>query len=128
LQLSCATRPACVSGGRQYEAGDGLKSSLAELDSKLPAKLWKVVVVLPSEDAEPRKNTRVIAILMPNDQTVGFDWSKYRVSVKEIEKLTGYKFFPNLPDEIAAELKAKVDEVEIPAKSTRPKRKDKNPE
>src|SRR3954469_5104407 len=38
----------------------------------VPARLWKVVLVLPREDAEPRKNTRVIAVLFPNDQTVGF--------------------------------------------------------
>jgi endonuclease G len=108
--------------GHKEEIGKG------KVEVTVPAKPWKVVMVLPSEDAEPRKNTRVIAILMSNDQTVGFDWSKYRVSVKEVKKLTGYKFFPNLPEEVAAALQDKVDEVEIPAKSTRPKSKDKKPE
>jgi endonuclease G len=121
---------ACGPHGTGGTGKDGKKDEIGKgkVEVTVPAKLWKVVMVLPSEDAEPRKNTRVIAILMPNDQTVGFDWSKYRVSVKEIEKLTGYKFFPNLPEEIAAELKDKVDEVEIPAKSTKPKSADKKPE
>jgi endonuclease G, mitochondrial len=79
----------------------------------VPNKVWKVILVLPSADAEPRKNTRVIAVLMPNDQTVDFDWSKYRVPVRRVEKLTGYKFFPNLPGELAAALKRRVDEVEV---------------
>jgi endonuclease G len=86
----------------------------------VPAKLWKVILVLPSEDAEPRKNTRVIAIIMPNDQTVGFDWTKYRVSVADVEKLTGYRFFPALPDDVATALKSRVDEVEVRVRGGRP--------
>ena len=85
----------------------------------MPAKVWKVILVLPNEEAAPRKNTRVIAVIMPNDQTVGFDWSKYRCSVKDVEKLSGYKFFSNLPEDLAAELKGRVDDVEVPAKFTR---------
>jgi endonuclease G len=86
----------------------------------VPAKLWKVILVLPNEDAEPRKNTRVIAIIMPNDQTVGFDWTKYRVSVADVEKLTGYKFFPELPEDVAQALKSRVDEVEVRVRGGRP--------
>jgi endonuclease G, mitochondrial len=55
----------------------------------------------------------VIAVIMPNDQTVDFDWSKYRVSVRQVERLTGYKFFPAVPEEVAAALKDRVDEVEV---------------
>jgi len=52
----------------------------------VPLVLWKVILVLPREDAEPRKNTRVIAVIMPNDQSVGFDWAKYRTSARDVEK------------------------------------------
>ena len=55
----------------------------------------------------------MIAVVMPNDQTVDFDWSKYRVSVRRVEKLTGYNFFPAVPAEVAAALKGRVDEVEV---------------
>ena len=79
----------------------------------VPAKIWKVILVLPSEDAEPRKNTRAIAVIMPNDQTVDFNWTQYRVSVREVEKLTGFKFFPNIPAEVAAEIKRDVDTVKV---------------
>ena len=83
------------------------------LNVTVPAKLWKVILVLPRADAEPRKNTRVIAVILPNDQTVNFDWAKYRVSVRTVEKLTGYKFFPALPKELARALKARADDVKV---------------
>jgi DNA/RNA endonuclease G (NUC1) len=79
----------------------------------VPSELWKVILVLPREGAEPRKNTRVISIIMPNDQTVDFDWTKYRVSARAVEKLTGYTFFRNVSDEIAVALRDKVDDVEV---------------
>ena len=84
-----------------------------------PAKLWKVIVVLPNEDAEVRKNTRVIAVLMPNDQTVDHDWGKYRTSVAEIEKLTGYNFFRNVPDDVAKALREHIDDVAVKVLSQR---------
>jgi endonuclease G len=93
--------------GQAEEIGKG------RLKVAVPAKIWKVVMVLPHEGAEPRKNTRVIAIIMPNNQSVGFDWTKYRVSAREVEKLTGFRFFPAVPEEIATELKERVDDVEV---------------
>ena len=58
----------------------------------VPAVTWKVVMVL-NAGAAPDRNTRLIAVVMPNDQTVDENWAKYRTSVKEVEKLTGYTFF-----------------------------------
>jgi endonuclease G len=108
--LQIAAGPAGVGGtgkdGYKKEIGKGRKIVV-------PHQVWKVVMVLPHADAEATKNTRVIAVIMPNDQTVDFDWSKYRVSVRAVEKLTGYKFFPAVPDEVAAALKERVDEVEV---------------
>jgi endonuclease G len=93
--------------GHREEIGRG------RLKVTVPSKLWKVILVLPHEDAEPRKNTRVISIIMPNDQTVDFDWTKYCVSASAVEKLTGYTLFRNVPDEIALALREKVDDVEV---------------
>jgi endonuclease G len=93
--------------GREEEIGKG------RLEVTVPAKVWKVILVLPHEDAEPTKRTRVIAVIMPNDQTVGDDWTKYRVSVRDVEKLTGFKFFAAVPKDVARSLKHRVDEVEV---------------
>lgn len=79
----------------------------------VPHEVWKVAVVLPHENAAPHRNTRVIAVVMPNDQSVGNDWTKYRTSARKIEKLTGLTFFRNLPEELADALRDKVDDVEV---------------
>jgi endonuclease G len=79
----------------------------------VPHQLWKVALVLPREDAEPRKNSRVIAVLMPNNQSVGFDWPKYRTTAREVEKLTGFRFFRNVPEEVAEALRDHRDTVEV---------------
>jgi endonuclease G len=109
LHIVCG--PAGVGGtgknGRAEEIGKG------RLTVMVPAKVWKVVLVLPEAGAEPRRNTRVIAIIMPNDQSVGFDWTKYRVAARQVEKLTNFKFFSALPDEVADALRDHVDAVEV---------------
>ena len=57
--------------------------------------------------------TRLIAIMMPNDDTVKHDWPRYRTSVKKVEELTGYTFFDKVPAEVINPLKEKVDEVVV---------------
>jgi endonuclease G len=79
----------------------------------VPHQLWKVALVLPREGAEPRKNTRVIAIIMPNNQSVGFDWTKYRTTARDVEKLTGYRFFRNVPEDVAEALRDHRDTVAV---------------
>jgi endonuclease G len=44
---------------------------------------------------------------MPNDQTVSEDWKPYAVSVAEVERRTGYKFFPLVPDDVAGPIKSR---------------------
>jgi endonuclease G len=86
-----------------------------KIEITVPAELWKVIVVLPSEGAAPRHNTRVIAVVIPNDQTVGFDWARYRTSATEIERLTGLTFFRNVPAPVAVALRSHIDDVAIHA-------------
>ncbi|MDB5311194.1 MAG: nucA, partial [Gemmataceae bacterium] len=59
--------------------------------------------------------TRAIAVVMPNDESVGHGWAKYRTSVKEVETLTGYKFFDRVPAQVIDPLREKVDDEHIPA-------------
>ena len=70
-------------------------------------------MVLPHPDAEPRKNTRVIAVVMPNDQSVDFNWAKYRTSTRTVEELTGLRFFRTLPEGLANDLRDQVDDVKV---------------
>jgi endonuclease G len=103
--------------GPHGEGGERKNGPAKEIGKNLkvtvPAKFWKVILVLPSEDAHPRRNTRAFAVIMPNDQSGDFDWAKYRVSVAEVEKLTGFTFFSNIDAEVAAEIKRDADTVKV---------------
>jgi endonuclease G len=78
----------------------------------VPTSVWKVILVL-DKGTNPTARSRVIAVWMPNDNTVTDEWPKYRVSVAEVEKKTGLKFFPLVAADVARELKGKVDDVKV---------------
>jgi endonuclease G len=78
----------------------------------VPASVWKVILVL-DKGTNPNAKSRTIAVWMPNDNTVVDDWTKYRVSVAEVEKKTGLTFFPLVHADVAKELKEKVDDVKV---------------
>jgi endonuclease G len=79
----------------------------------VPASVWKVALVV-DKGRNPTKDSRAIAVWMPNDQTVGDDWTEFRVSVAEVEKKTGLKFWPLVPEDAATALKEKPDAVKVP--------------
>jgi endonuclease G len=109
LYIACGPAGAGGTGtnGRKEEIGEG------RLKVTVPHRVWKVVLVLPREGAEPRKNTRVIAVVMPNDQTVDYDWAKYRVTARQVEKLTGLRFFPRVEEDVREALLDHLDKVEV---------------
>jgi endonuclease G len=81
---------------------------------EVPASTWKIVVVVPAGAgpvlARIAATTRVIAVDIPNVAGIRHDpWQKYLVSVSQLEKLTGFKFFTALRPELAVMLKSKVD-------------------
>jgi endonuclease G len=89
--------------------GEGKKEAIADGKVTVPQYTWKVVVVLDSPDAPVTEQTRVIAVLIPNDQSVAnTDWRDYRVSVNEIEKVTGYDFLSNVPKYVQSVIERKL--------------------
>ncbi|WP_390693684.1 DNA/RNA non-specific endonuclease [Aetokthonos hydrillicola] len=56
-------------------------------------------MVLDRPGASVTANTRVIAVNVPNQQGINYDWRAYRVSVKTLEGLTGYHFFDGVKTE-----------------------------
>jgi endonuclease G, mitochondrial len=106
---------ACGPYGTGGTGKDGHRDTIGKghVEVTVPAKVWKVIMVLPEEGAPPHKNTRVIAVVMPNDQTVDHDWTPYRTSVQAVEKMTGYTFFRSVPAPVAAALRRHVDDVEV---------------
>ncbi|HJR09312.1 MAG TPA: DNA/RNA non-specific endonuclease [Pyrinomonadaceae bacterium] len=97
----------------------GVTQTVAGGKVTVPAQTWKVVLVQPQgtdDVARVTTSTRVIAVLMPNTQGIrNIDWRTYRVSVDQIEQLTGLDFFSNVPANIQAVIEAQVDNQSIAA-------------
>lgn len=79
----------------------------------VPASSWKVIVVLDRPGlglAGINKNTRVIAVLMPNQAGIKqSSWRRFRVSVDQIEKETGYELLSSLPEDVQAVIEGQSD-------------------
>lgn len=78
----------------------------------LPTTTWKVIMVLPSGTNDVSRvttSTRLIAVSMPNQNGIDTNWRNYRVSVDDVEALTGYNFFSNVPASIQASIESVVD-------------------
>lgn len=68
----------------------------------VPQYTWKVVLVLPngSNDlSRINKGTRAFGIIVPNFPPVNMQatWREFRVTVDQVERLTGYDFFTAIP-------------------------------
>ncbi|MEO7539271.1 MAG: DNA/RNA non-specific endonuclease, partial [Pyrinomonadaceae bacterium] len=93
---------------------NGFANTIANGHVTVPNKTWKVILVLPngSNDVDRvTKTTRVIAVIMPNNQNIGINtpWRNFRVSVRQVEALTGYTFFTGVRPSIRPLLKKRAD-------------------
>jgi DNA/RNA endonuclease G (NUC1) len=82
----------------------------------VPQWTWKVVMVLPNADgddvARVDTSTRTFAVIMPNNDNIREeDWKKYLATVDQVEALSGYNFFSNVPENIQNVIEARLDEV-----------------
>lgn len=106
-----------IISGVYGQGGTSAKGTFEKLGSGVvvPSHVWKIILVLPNGNNDLNRineSTRVIAVFMPNTQTVNqYKWYDYRVSVNELEELTGYDFFTNLSEEIQTVIEAKIDDV-----------------
>jgi endonuclease G, mitochondrial len=91
----------------------GTTQTLADGKIVIPARVWKVIVVLTAGSNDVKRidaNTRVIAVDMPNKQSVdALPWDDYRVSVDVIETATGYDFLSALSSATQQALESKID-------------------
>jgi endonuclease G len=93
----------------------GVTMTIAGGHVQVPAQTWKVILVQPqgtNDVARVTTSTRVIAVRMPNVQGIrSNNWQQYRVSVDQVEQLTGYDFFSNVPSSIQAVIESVVDNL-----------------
>jgi endonuclease G len=78
----------------------------------VPSNIWKIAVILPAGNDDINRvsvTTRVIAVNTPNVNTIDSDWKKYIVTVRDIEKATGYNLLSNLPQSVQDIIETKKD-------------------
>jgi endonuclease G, mitochondrial len=100
--------------GEGGTGANGFAKTIGKNDNiTVPASLWKIIVVLPvgqNDVLRINENTRIIAVNIPNDNSIGTNsWKNYRVSVDDLEMLTGYDFLSNVSVDIQSIIEARVD-------------------
>lgn len=96
------------------DGSNGYAEYVANGNVEVPSNTWKVIMIIPDGDNDVSRvttSTRVIAIDMPNSQSVVSDWTQYKTTVDDIEAMTGYDFFSEVPDNIEAVIESQVDAI-----------------
>jgi endonuclease G len=105
-----------ISGG--YGSGGtgsngGITTTIASGKIAVPSSCWKVILVLPigtNDLSRVSTSTRVIAVNMPNNQTVNsLSWGNYRLSVDALESLTGLDFLNLVPSAVQSVIESAAD-------------------
>jgi endonuclease G len=124
----------CGPHGRGGEGAFGYRTEIGRTRVQVPSHTWKVVLALPPGKTSPKDvtpKTTVVALITPNNQSVTEDWRRYEVSVAEVERLTGYKFFSQVDPEVAKALKTvgpkRKAEPSVPVGKSDEKQKPKKP-
>jgi len=91
----------------------GARTTIGRGRITVPEFTWKIIVVAdrPIQSAEELgRGDRVIAVILPNIEGIrDNDWRQYRQSVDQIERLTGYDFLSEVPDDVETALEAQID-------------------
>ena len=104
--------------GSYGRGGTGKEGFLQTLDQgrvTVPARIWKVMVILPDGTDDLRRlaagtGVRMLAIDTPNDDNaINPDWRQYLTSVDKIEAATGLDLLSALPRDTQARLQKLVD-------------------
>ena len=107
-----------VTAGNELYIYSGGYGSMGTIDAgrvNIPARTWKVVVVLPegtNDLSRVTTSTRVIAVDMTNDNNQisrTADWKTFRVSIDAVEAATGYDFLSKVSASIQSTIEATVD-------------------
>ena len=102
----------CGSYGRGGTGTNGYMTTLDNGRVTVPARCWKVVVILPTGTDDATRvttSTRVIAIDTPNDNSLSTSWGTYRTSVDAIETATGLDILSAVPTTVQQAMEARVD-------------------
>lgn len=91
--------------------GSGKLKTIAKGNITVPQWNWKVIVILDQPNQKITENTRVIAVKIPNSNSLKNNWRYYQVSVDDIEANTGLDLLTNIPKNIQDKLERQVDQL-----------------
>ncbi|WP_228492044.1 DNA/RNA non-specific endonuclease [Prolixibacter sp. NT017] len=80
----------------------------------VPSHIWKIAVMLKTGDNDLSRidsTTTVLAVNTPNTNNIDADWTQYIVTVRDIEKATGYNFLSELPQSVQDAIETKTYSV-----------------
>lgn len=92
----------------------GYKTTIDGGRITVPSNIWKIAIVIANgnnDSARVTTNTRVIAVDVPNTNTLFSSWKNYRTSLDAIEAATGYDLISRMPVLLQAALEARVDNL-----------------
>ncbi len=98
--------------GRGGTGSAGYAETIDQGRIQVPARVWKVIVVLPvgnNDVSRVSTTTRIIAIDTPNQQGLTSNWGQYRTSIDAIEAATGLDVLSALPISVQQAVEAQVD-------------------
>jgi DNA/RNA endonuclease G (NUC1)/fibronectin type 3 domain-containing protein len=89
----------------------GVTNTLANGHVTVPASTWKCALILPAGAGDPvsrvTASTQTLCVIMPNlDSIRPDDWHIYVKSVDQVEALTGYNLYSNVPPAIQNAIEA----------------------
>ena len=110
------TKEAYVIMGNYGMGGEGTAGAYARINNRIvvPSHIWKVVVIIDNGNndiSRVNENTRVIAVITPNTNTINGNWKTYRTSVDAIEAATGLDLLTAVPANIQSVIEARVDNL-----------------
>jgi len=92
----------------------GAANTIASGRITVPANVWKIALILPTGTNDMSRintSTRVLAVNTPNTNSVNSDWKQYIVTVRDIEKATGYNLLSDLPQSIQDQIEIKKETI-----------------
>ncbi|PTR00001.1 endonuclease G [Mucilaginibacter yixingensis] len=102
----------CGSYGVGGTGSNGFATSVDGGHVTVPSNTWKVIVVLPNGNSDLSRvstTTRVIAVNMPNNNTINSDWTNYITTVDAIESATGYDLLSAVSTSVQSVIEARAD-------------------
>lgn len=90
----------------------GTTNTIASGKVRVPSAVWKVIVIIPNgtnDISRITSSTRVIAVWLPNKQSVTTAWGSYRTTVDYIESQTGFNIMSNVSTSIQSIIEARID-------------------